>query len=37
MSEQPTILFIEDEARLRQNLQILLQNEGYLRGDSRAR
>jgi DNA-binding response OmpR family regulator len=29
MSEQPTILFIEDETRLRQNLQILLQNEGY--------
>jgi DNA-binding response OmpR family regulator len=29
MSEQPTILLIEDEARLRQNLQILLENEGY--------
>jgi DNA-binding response OmpR family regulator len=29
MSEQATILLIEDEARLRQNLQILLQNEGY--------
>jgi DNA-binding response OmpR family regulator len=29
MSEQATILLIEDEARLRHNLQILLQNEGY--------
>jgi DNA-binding NtrC family response regulator len=29
MCEQPTILLIEDEARLRRNLQILLQNDGY--------
>jgi DNA-binding response OmpR family regulator len=29
MSERPTILLIEDEARLRHNLQILLQSEGY--------
>jgi DNA-binding response OmpR family regulator len=29
MSEQATILLIEDEARLRHNLQILLQSEGY--------
>jgi DNA-binding response OmpR family regulator len=29
MSEQPTILLIEDEARLRHNLQILLQGEGF--------
>jgi DNA-binding response OmpR family regulator len=29
MSERPTILLIEDEARLRHNLQILLQDEGY--------
>jgi DNA-binding response OmpR family regulator len=29
MCEQPTILLIEDEARLRRNLQILLQSEGY--------
>ncbi|HSF31880.1 MAG TPA: response regulator [Candidatus Tectomicrobia bacterium] len=29
MCEQRTILLIEDEARLRRNLQILLQNEGY--------
>jgi two-component system, sensor histidine kinase and response regulator len=29
MSEQPTILLIEDEARLRDNLQTLLQTEGY--------
>jgi YesN/AraC family two-component response regulator len=29
MGEQPAILLIEDEPRLRQNLQILLQNEGY--------
>jgi DNA-binding response OmpR family regulator len=29
MSERPAILLIEDEARLRQNLQILLQNDGY--------
>ena len=29
MSEQPTILLIEDEPRLRNNLQILLQREGY--------
>ena len=29
MSEQPTILHIEYEPRLRNNLQILLQREGY--------
>jgi len=29
MGEQPAILLIEDEARLRQNLQRLLQSEGY--------
>ncbi len=29
MSEQPVILIIEDEARLRDNLQTLLQSEGY--------
>jgi CheY-like chemotaxis protein len=29
MVEQPTILLIEDEARLRDNLQTLLQSEGY--------
>jgi DNA-binding NtrC family response regulator len=29
MSEQPAILLIEDEARLRHNLQILLQSEDY--------
>ena len=29
MGEQPVILLIEDEARLRDNLQILLQSEGY--------
>ena len=29
MVEQPAILLIEDEARLRDNLQTLLQNEGY--------
>ena len=29
MHEQPAILLIEDEARLRHNLQILLQSEGY--------
>jgi DNA-binding response OmpR family regulator len=29
MGEQPAILLIEDEARLRHNLQILLQSEGY--------
>jgi two-component system sensor histidine kinase/response regulator len=29
MVEQPTILLIEDEARLRENLQTLLQSEGY--------
>jgi two-component system response regulator PilR (NtrC family) len=29
MGEQPVILLIEDEARLRDNLQTLLQNEGY--------
>src|SRR5919109_813850 len=29
MREQPAILLIEDEARLRHNLQILLQSEGY--------
>src|ERR671918_2012005 len=29
MVEQPVILLIEDEARLRDNLQILLQSEGY--------
>ena len=29
MLEQPSILLIEDEARLRQNLQVLLEGEGY--------
>ena len=29
MGEQPVILLIEDEARLRNNLQTLLQSEGY--------
>ncbi|HSF33813.1 MAG TPA: response regulator [Candidatus Tectomicrobia bacterium] len=29
MAEQPAILLIEDEARLRDNLQTLLQSEGY--------
>jgi signal transduction histidine kinase len=29
MGEQPVILLIEDEARLRDNLQVLLQSEGY--------
>jgi signal transduction histidine kinase len=29
MAEQASILLIEDEARLRQNLQIILQGEGY--------
>jgi CheY-like chemotaxis protein len=29
MDEQPVILLIEDEARLRDNLKILLQSEGY--------
>jgi two-component system, sensor histidine kinase and response regulator len=29
MAEQPVILLIEDEARLRENLQTLLQSEGY--------
>ena len=29
MTEQPSILLIEDESRLRHNLQILLQREGY--------
>jgi DNA-binding NtrC family response regulator len=29
MVEQPSILLIEDEPRLLQNLQFLLQNEGY--------
>ena len=29
MVEQPAILLIEDEARLRDNLQTLLQSEGY--------
>jgi CheY-like chemotaxis protein len=29
MGEQPVILLIEDEARLRDNLQTLLQSEGY--------
>jgi two-component system sensor histidine kinase/response regulator len=29
MVEQPAILLIEDEARLRDNLQVLLQSEGY--------
>lgn len=29
MAEQPAILLIEDEARLRENLQTLLQSEGY--------
>lgn len=30
MGEQPVILLIEDEARLRDNLRTLLQSEGYL-------
>src|SRR5215510_9966023 len=30
MAEQPSILLIEDEPRLRRNLQLLLQSEGYL-------
>src|SRR5215467_13137347 len=29
MVEQPSILLIEDESRLRHNLQLLLQSEGY--------
>jgi CheY-like chemotaxis protein/anti-sigma regulatory factor (Ser/Thr protein kinase) len=29
MGEQPAILLIEDEARLRENLQLLLESEGY--------
>ena len=29
MVEQPAILLIEDEARLRDNLQLLLESEGY--------
>jgi DNA-binding NtrC family response regulator len=29
MTDQPAILLIEDESRLRHNLQILLQREGY--------
>src|SRR6266581_1906772 len=29
MVEQPSILLIEDEPRLRKNLQLLLQREGY--------
>jgi DNA-binding NtrC family response regulator len=29
MTDQPSILLIEDESRLRHNLQVLLQEEGY--------